>query len=121
MPKETATSSLRELNHLMRDLDIIIEDCGGDTAQNIEKAKLDEFQYAKLDLGDLLTTIKSDIKTLQNLEERLGEKNQESIRLKYKIEGAFENAKKNLAKMEDLIKKDRSRIESGKKRCIGSR
>jgi len=58
----------------MRDLDIIIEDCGGDTAQNIEKAKLDEFQYAKLDLGDLLTTIKSDIKTLQNLEERLGEK-----------------------------------------------
>jgi len=121
MPKETATSSLRELNQLIRDLDVIIEECGGETAQNREKAKLDDFQCTKIDLGDLLTTIKADIKTLQGLEERLGDKTQETIRLKYKIEGAFENAKKTLAKMEDLIKKDRARMEAGKKRCIRCR
>eukprot|EP01084_Bolivina_argentea_P270210 459407_1 len=92
-------AQLREVNQLLKDVEIIEYNCLGSVGRNDEESKLDDFQRTKQDLNTTLTTLKQDIKTKTGIEERIGA-DAESIKLKMKITKNFEKAKQLQTRLE---------------------
>eukprot|EP00484_Ammonia_sp_Unknown_P001470 CAMPEP_0197020874 /NCGR_PEP_ID=MMETSP1384-20130603/1734_1 /TAXON_ID=29189 /ORGANISM="Ammonia sp." /LENGTH=288 /DNA_ID=CAMNT_0042448587 /DNA_START=34 /DNA_END=900 /DNA_ORIENTATION=+ len=108
----TDKATLRNINAMIKEIEIIEEACVGPQARNKKNSKLDDFQQAKLELAEVLANIKQDVKTRKGIEERVGT-NAESIKLKNKIKSNMEEAKRLQRKMEGAYKENERELDNG--------
>mmetsp|Transcript_32265 Transcript_32265/g.52212 ORF Transcript_32265/g.52212 Transcript_32265/m.52212 type:complete len:287 (-) Transcript_32265:233-1093(-) len=108
----TQRAQLRHLTALIKEVEIIEDHCAGNKGRSDKKKDVDEFTRNKLELNEVLTGIKDDVKTRKGIEERLGT-NSESIKLKNKIKADLETAKHLQQNMEAAYKEDERDVDNG--------
>ena len=94
-----ASAQLRYIKELIREIEIIEVECGGEGSKKVDST-LDHFQRTKLELNEIMKTLKQDIKTQKGIEERVGT-NSESIKLKHQITKNLSDAKRLASELED--------------------
>ena len=116
---EIGTATIRTINQLIQDVNIIYAECGGKEGEPREdESKLDEFQRTKRDLAELMSVTKADMKTQNGIQERMGN-NAESIKLKQKVARNLDEAKRLHSKLEEAYQLDQRRAEQGKvEHCV---
>ena len=107
--REQGTATIRWLNQLMQDVDIIYNGCidnvdGSDIDPSL--SKLDEFQRTKRKLVELLKTIKIDMKTEDGLVERLGNRTTEAIKMRKQTTNNLDTARSLHAQLSVLLAKE---------------
>jgi len=105
-------AQLRQINALMKEIEIIEIECNGKKGRSNENGALDTFQIAKLDLNEKIGHLKQDIKTRKGIEERLGT-NADSIKLKNKIKTDLADSTALQAKMEDAYTENMRDFQNG--------
>lgn len=119
MPKDaSATTTLRTINQLVKDVEVIYVDCGQGNGKKKKEKQLDNFQQTKKDLSELITSIKQDVKIQQNMVARQGQQSGESVKLKQKINININEAKRLHEKLEEEYKQDEDRVNNNKKDAI---
>ena len=111
---DIGTSTIRTINQLLQDINIIYVECGGKSGEPAEDdSKLDDFQRAKKDLAETMAIIKKDLKTQKGIEERQGN-NAEAIKLKQQVNKKLEEAKRQHAKLEEEYLRSQQRFDSSR-------
>ncbi|ETO31368.1 hypothetical protein RFI_05749 [Reticulomyxa filosa] len=112
MSKGKNNGTIRQLNLLLREVEIVEQNCGTSKPKK-DGNQLDDFQQNKAELNILMKTIKDNIQTRKNLEERTGE-SKEAIEMKYQIENDFKRAQELHSKMSQAYEGDIKKFEKQK-------